>query len=95
MPVTKLLAFSLARKTAAPTSSGGSPKRAIGVWLRINWPRGVIVPSSLKSKTAILFSRIESGGDQNYANIEWRPFPGEKLGEIRHRCLGRRIGYDT
>src|SRR5438874_1956869 len=30
-PVTKLLAFWLARKMAAPTSSLGPPKRAIGV----------------------------------------------------------------
>src|SRR5271165_2170081 len=49
----------------------------------------------VKKQTAILFSRIESRCDGIYANIEWRPFPGEKLREIHHRRLSRRIGYDT
>jgi hypothetical protein len=49
MPVTNALAFSLARKIAAPTSSDGIPKRFIDVWFKISWPRGVTVPSSLKA----------------------------------------------
>lgn len=47
MPVTKLAALGLARKTAAPISSWDSPKRAIGVWPRICWARGVGEPSAL------------------------------------------------
>ena len=41
VPVTKLLAFWLARNTAAPTSSCDSPKRPIDVCPRIAFARGV------------------------------------------------------
>src|SRR5439155_24355649 len=48
-PVTKLLAFELARKMTAPTSSRASPNRAMGVCAKIDLARSVGEPSSLKS----------------------------------------------
>ena len=46
-PVTKPLAFGLARKTAAPINSGGSPNRPIGVCLMTALARSVGVPAGL------------------------------------------------
>src|ERR1017187_1692846 len=48
-PVTKLLAFWLARKIAAPTSSCDSPKRFIGVCAQMDLVRSLGEPSSLNS----------------------------------------------
>lgn len=49
VPVTKLLALRLARKTAAPVNSSAAPNRFIGVWPQIASVRAVGEPSSLKS----------------------------------------------
>src|ERR1051325_8963189 len=48
VPVTKLLALWLARKTHAPINSFDSPQRVIGGWAPIDFVRGVGEPSSLK-----------------------------------------------
>src|SRR5258708_40171515 len=49
VPVMKLLAFWLAKNSAAPISYCDSPKRPIGVCAQIDLVRAVGEPSSLKS----------------------------------------------
>ena len=51
IPLTKLAVSSLARKSAAPISSSGLPKRPIGVPAIIFLARSVYVPSALNKRS--------------------------------------------
>src|SRR3989344_3909491 len=61
MPVTKPLACGLARKTVAPASSSGSPKRPIGVCRKIASARAPGAPSSLIRRRRLYSAGIQPG----------------------------------
>src|SRR5260370_7176097 len=62
VPITKLLAFELARNNAALISSSDWPKRPRGVWPQMALVRAVGEPSSLNSSLRFCSAGKKPGG---------------------------------
>src|SRR5260370_38261358 len=89
VPITKLLAFELARNNAALISSSDWPKRPRGVWPQMALVRAVGEPSSLNSSLRFCWAGEKPGVMVLTRRRFGAHSRGRKKDGIRRGALGR------